>query len=816
MKRSFKILTALLLVMSMALSFAACGSEKPAAEGSGNSGSGDSAEHPEYVFHADFDEIVKESDVILYPRVYTDDGFYSTTYVKVGEDIPEGATPEYEGQYDVYETKLYYVGFDGKYGELSNFKQIAGVEETPDMKDYRSNNNVEGIAVGSDGNIVTIESVYSSWYDGPEGLDREKDPEYWDYQQFKNEYYIRSLDDSGNELSCAKIDLGEDEYLNAYTMQLASDNDIALSDDTGIRFIGLDGKQLGHIDSSDYVQSLIKMDDGRLAVTFWGEDGCELAYVDEKNMSLSQPVKLPGDPYNMTVGGGKYDAYYTNGVNFYGFNFDSGESTKLFNWINCDVNTDELGQVKVTDDGSVLCVTSTTNKGNKAHDIPQSYDISLVTVKNVPYDSVPHKESISLATQYLSWSIKDKIIDFNRKNDSCHIDIKDYSEFNTEEDYNAGSTKLLTEIMAGNVPDIIDLNGMPYQQLAAKGLLADLYPYIDADPDFGREDFFENILGGLEVDGKLCSTVSGFNINSVIGAASVVGDEPGWTYDEFDEALASMPEGCDPFDVYTTRDDILTSCLALDLDNYVDWSTGQCGFDSEGFVKLLEFANRFPAEFDWDGYEWSEEDSHQNRIAQGRQMLMMSGIYSFEDIFYNDIYFGGDSTYIGYPTFDGRPGNTIGVFNQYAISSQSDHKDEAWSFLRQLFSEDGQMEYGLPVNKNAFNDKLQEAMTPEYEKDADGNYVLDENGEKIEISRGGMAAVGTSAGGVVEFYAVTQEQADELMDVITSTTNVGSYNESIFDIVKEQAQAFFEGQKSAQEVAKLIQSKVNIYVNEQR
>ena len=42
------------------------------------------------------------------------------------------------------------------------------------------------------------------------------------------------------------------------------------------------------------------------------------------------------------------------------------------------------------------------------------------------------------------------------------------------------------------------------------------------------------------------------------------------------------------------------------------------------------------------------------------------------------------------------------------------------------------------------------------------------------------------------------------------------YDESIISIVTEQAAAYFSGQKSAQEVAKLIQSKASIYINEQK
>ena len=65
-------------------------------------------------------------------------------------------------------------------------------------------------------------------------------------------------------------------------------------------------------------------------------------------------------------------------------------------------------------------------------------------------------------------------------------------------------------------------------------------------------------------------------------------------------------------------------------------------------------------------------------------------------------------------------------------------------------------------------------------------------------------------------YAMTQEQADEVMNVITTCTRVADYNSSIYDIVAEQAEAFFSGQKSVDDVARLIQSKANIYVNEQR
>ena len=67
-----------------------------------------------------------------------------------------------------------------------------------------------------------------------------------------------------------------------------------------------------------------------------------------------------------------------------------------------------------------------------------------------------------------------------------------------------------------------------------------------------------------------------------------------------------------------------------------------------------------------------------------------------------------------------------------------------------------------------------------------------------------------------EIYALKPEQVAQIRELVETTTKLADYDAEIQGIVSEQAQAFFSGQKSAEEVARLIQSKVNIYVNEQR
>jgi len=793
--KNFRRVVSLLLCAVMLLGLAACGSKEKEQD----------AETPEFVYVSSYAPLSTGSDSYFNPRAFNDDGFYSIVYEKVGENIPEGVVPEWEGQYDVYEYRIYFVDNSGVSTRLEAYEPMPGKENTEGYKDFNSGSDLSCLHINSEGNLVAVETLFSNWVEGE--LDP-NDPEYWNNYKYEQEYYIRILNPDGSEISSNPIPVNPDEYIHSYNSVLDGDGNLVMGlDQGGLKAIAPDGSTAYIIESENWVDSMVKLPDGRLAAVSWGETGMQLMPIDTEARSFGEPIAIPNNAYYFYTGGGEYDLYYSSGIYFYGLDLETGEDTMLFNWINCDVNGDNLSGIHVTDDGKVI------GYSNEWDEDTETYSCEIVTVEKLPYDSVPHKDTITLACMYLDWYVRDSIIDFNRKNDTCRIEVIDYSQYNTEEDYEAGLTKLNTEIMAGNVPDILSLSQLPYTQLASKGLLTDLYAFMETDPEIKKENYFENVLAALEVNGGLYSSCANFRISSVMGAASVVGDTPGWTYDEFNAALASMPEGCTAFDIYTTRADILRNCLALDMEYFVDWSSGKVNFDSQAFIDILEFANTFPSTFDWEHYEWTEDDDALKRIAQGKQMLLQTSIYSFDDLKYNSLYFGGDTTYIGYPTNSGT-GNMLELDYGYAISENCKNKDAAWQFLREFFTEDYQEDqWSLPSHKGVFDKKLKDAMTVKYVTDVNGNYVLDEEGNKIEENYGVMV---DASGNEHRLGALTQEQADELVELINTTTKLADYSGSILDIVNEQAAAYFEGQKSAQEVAKLIQSKANIYVNEQR
>lgn len=618
-----------------------------------------------------------------------------------------------------------------------------------------------------------------------------------DYQ-YVEKYNLRVFDASGAQTFCAELSsLIESEdyfYVSAFAVS-GTGEAVLMANGNAIYVLNADGSLKGSIDTSDLsngISNFVTLGDGSVAALVYGEDyaAFDLRPVDTAAMQLGEATaSLPTDAYSARPSGGGYDFCYNKGESFYGYKLADGSEEKLVTWINCDVNSNNVTSPYITEDGNIVCLSSEySNTGNGA----TTY---FITLTKTPYDQVPQKTTLTLACVYLGYDIKNQILDFNRKSSDYRIEVRDYSEFNTEDDYSAGYTKLITEIGSGAVPDIMLTDGLPIETFGAKGLLADLWPFIDADEELGgRAGVLEPVFNALSQDGKLYEITSNFYITTIAGPASIVGTEPGWTYDEMYAALDQMPEGCELFSLGTTRSDVFSSICMLNLSRFVDWTTGECSFDSDDFISLMEFANRFPETFDWEHHEWTNEDSDAYRIKEGRQLLVtlsLSDPYSYN--YYSEM-FNGDMALKGFPDVPG----SGAVFNMngtgLAIASTCKNQDAAWSFVRTLLTREYQENYtyGFCTNRELCEENIQSMVGESY-------YSYDQvTGEEKEI-------------------IFTQENADLITDLINNTSMVADYNTSqINDIINEEVAYYFSGEKTAQDVAATIQNRVSIYVNEQR
>ena len=176
--------------------------------------------------------------------------------------------------------------------------------------------------------------------------------------------------------------------------------------------------------------------------------------------------------------------------------------------------------------------------------------------------------------------------------------------------------------------------------------------------------------------------------------------------------------------------------------------------------------------------------------------------------------FGEDVTFIGYPTTDGSVSNLL-VFDSanLALVSGSDDKEGAWKFMEYYLDLDDEMySHGLPSQKKRLEELMQECMTEHYMTDENGQMLKDENGQPIPLGLGSTWYGDWS----YDYHLSTKEEMDQEYAVITSAKVSGGIDDQILTIIREEAAAYFEGQKTVDAVADIIQSRVQLYVNENR
>ncbi len=402
------------------------------------------------------------------------------------------------------------------------------------------------------------------------------------------------------------------------------------------------------------------------------------------------------------------------------------------------------------------------------------------------------------------------VMRFNAAHKDVQVVIQNYFD----EDDSRGQDRLLAEIAAGDMPDIIDLGpagGLPYQRMARKGLLENLWPYIENDPELGREGVLEAPLKAAEVDGGLYVVFDKVCIQTLVGAESIVGNRYSWTIEELLDAYASMSEGSTIMEMDMLRkQDVFRRLFYLSAEDYVDWNTGECFYDSEQFRSTLEFINNnFPDEISnelaaMDTEELSSESMEW--ILSGRQMLSSTVLARPRNIQEIDTIFGagGRAAFVGYPTEDGSVGSYFYIRGRsLGMSTYCQHKEAAWDFLREVL---------LPQ----YND-IRSLDNPNVDK---FHVPLNLNDYQL-LKRYDMTVISPDGapyymGPILRYHKATQEEVDRFDYLMNSIDKINLYDRKIYDIAYETASAYFAGDKTLDETVALLQNRVGLYVNENR
>jgi len=538
------------------------------------------------------------------------------------------------------------------------------------------------------------------------------------------------------------------------------------------------------------------MPDGRVAYSGWMDMGRGLRMIDFAGRTWGETLTLPITANQIFPGGGDYSILYTSNTSLFGLNTETGESEKLLNWIESDVLLDWTNSITVLPDGRIMTANNIFDRNNNES------RMELILLTRTPYSELPERTVLTFATLWLNEGLRSHIINFNRTNPTYRIHIIDYSEFSTEDDWNAGLTRLSTDIISGNVPDILDVSQLPLQQYVARNLLVDLNPLIESDPVLNRDDLFESVLRASEAEGGLYRIFPAFSVMSLGGNPSILGSGAGWDMDEFRAVMQANPQADMPLGQWLTKENFLMYAVIFGMDEYVDWAAGEVRFDTGAFEQLLEFANSFPTEVDY-GNDMSLYIEESELIATGRQIMSVMNFWDFSTVQRYRAMYGGDVVFKGFPA-ESRNGNAFVVNSGLSITTRCVSVEGAWAFLREILTEDWQrsnIHWDFPTNKTVFNEMAEQAM-----KDDDSDTMF---GRTIVTSGVYMED------GMWRPDPVTQEDVDMLVALIDSITNIASYDEALMNIINEGASDFFTGRSSAQDAARIIQNRASILISEQ-
>lgn len=678
-------------------------------------------------------------------------------------------------------------------GEITRFESYTPAAIPDGME---GSNSIEGVFAGADGTIWILELTYTYSFDLPAEFDASTD-EQWDYYVEGDRITTLSqYDAQGQKLNAVSIPLDPDTYV--YNAIVGNDGTIYLCDWQGVYVFDANGEKLFDLTPENGMNDVLQMGD-EIGITTWNDEGHVFLPIDLETKAFGKEYRLSDNAYNLASGTDEYSYLFRDSNGVYGYNEDTQTEEKLLSWLDCDVDGNNIEDFYIQADGRVVAMERDWNS--------TGMETGLIILEPVEASSLPQKQILTLACFGLNSQLRTLIVNFNRTHDDIRIQAEDYSELvNDDTTYNDALQKLNTQIISGSAPDLLCLSSMSTEQYMAKGILLDLWPMIDSDETLSRDDLMTHLFDCMSTDGKLYQITNSFAIQTAAVRKDIAGDRTSWSLDEVKEALSQLEDGATILSNTVTKSEMLSTCLEFNLNQYLDWSTGQCGFDSPEFVELLNFVNAFPESFDWENYDYETEESEYSRLQTHKQLMTSVYLADFDELQVQPALHGGEITYIGYPASEGN-GSCFYLSTTLSISATCSDPEAAWSFARELLLAENQADvWYFPSNKEAFDAKVEQAMTKRYTTDP-------ETGEQVEVSQGG---IGYGNDFMVDLYATTQEQYDAFMDLYERTQSVYSYNTELTEIVQEECAAFFAGQKTAEETANLIQNRVSLYVAERQ
>lgn len=425
------------------------------------------------------------------------------------------------------------------------------------------------------------------------------------------------------------------------------------------------------------------------------------------------------------------------------------------------------------------------------------YDGEAISLCRLEPGAETEATVVTIYQMYEDQLLEQAVDEYTKRHPGVKIEITSRSQAEEEE---IEMNKLAAQLSGGEGPDLLLLEREQMLLLAEKGALADLSQLLDTKV---TEQIFPAALQYGTAGDKLCGLVYQISVSTLAVSEELCRSDT-WSFRDVMELLEAqsgsgkeiqwMAGNMSP---QTMLSDLVLKDVAAGNSSLVDAEGKQCYFDTEEFVRLLEFCRKYgnnPKEAD----TLSREDAaEQVRSGKALAYRVYGNLTFFSSSMEN---LGEGFKCIGYPT-EGGNGSFVNCGACLCVNGASENGEIACDFLQFLMEERIQRKLSTSTVRR---DILSGSVVEHWEHDnaapaGSASPVVWRVGRTI--SPLGAKPDGTSF-------------LPEYTEILEKGITEPKGDNQLIQMILEEAQAYFYGDKSAEDAAEIIQNRVSLYLNE--
>ena len=420
-------------------------------------------------------------------------------------------------------------------------------------------------------------------------------------------------------------------------------------------------------------------------------------------------------------------------------------------------------------------------------------EIELIIFNNIPAEKNANRKTITIGGYGvdLSLAVKWAVYRFNTSQNEYRVFLDDYwNEYAYGSGLEAQSqiAKLIKHFNDGNAPDIYYGTNFDYRYMYNAGLVTDMMPLIENDPDFKLDDLIPSIKDTLTRNGVCYQMFSAFSFDGDFGLKSDFGNG-NITYKMVDDLARkkNIPVRGD-MEAAEYADQI----IRYSLGDLVDRSSGEHLLPEEQLKEIVEYSVKYGVPFGSYENAIADLDTVHNGMHLTCRRTYLGNMYNLSSI---ESELNDSFVYLGFPSINGsaRSAQPDGLV---AISSDTKYKEACWQLIKYMLTDEVQeIEIGQgdnPVINRVFEDYCEYAAHPD---------AVPEN-EVVwkSIVRGEKAIPGW----IISDYR----------EMVLSINSVISYDWGLYNIICDEINSYYFQNKSPEAIVKTLQSRLDLYVAE--